>query len=204
MAQDVKTQSTNYFNDLVAPLISFKPRPEIIIETVPAPQKLAPFALALSADVLDDLAIGRFVLLHDPAGQEGWAGKFRAVTFARADIELEMAKDPLLGNIAWTWLKESLQKYGCDFHAPSGTVTRVASESFGSLSDRDAQSELEIRASWTPTSEENLVAHLQSWLDLLSMCAGLSPIEHNEHTARNTSGTSNSRNNSGATSLKRS
>ena len=93
MANDISTQT---FNELIAPLTSLKTRPEIILETVPAPQKLAPFALALSADVLDDLATGRFVLLHDPAGQEGWAGKFRAVTFARADIELDMAKDPLL------------------------------------------------------------------------------------------------------------
>jgi hypothetical protein len=62
-------------------------------------------------------------------------------------------------------------------------VTRVASESFGSLSDRDAQSELEIRASWTPNSEKNLVAHLQAWLDLLSMCAGLSPIENTQNGA---------------------
>jgi len=180
VANDISTQT---FNELIAPLTSLKTRPEIILETVPAPQKLAPFALALSADVLDDLATGRFVLLHDPAGQEGWAGKFRAVTFARADIELDMAKDPLLGNIAWTWLKESLAKYGCDFNAPSGTVTRVASESFGSLSDRDAQSELEIRASWTPTSEKNLLSHLQAWLDLLAICAGLSPIDNMQNGA---------------------
>ena len=44
----------------------------------------------MTADVLEDAATGRFVLLHDPAGQEGWGGQWRCVTFARAAIDLEM------------------------------------------------------------------------------------------------------------------
>jgi hypothetical protein len=50
----------------------------------------------MTADVLEDAATGRFVLLHDPAGQEGWSGEFRCVTFARAAIDLEMANDPIV------------------------------------------------------------------------------------------------------------
>jgi len=46
-------------------------RNEIVLEEVPAPQKLAPHALALTADVDIDVATGRFVLLHDPQGQDG-------------------------------------------------------------------------------------------------------------------------------------
>ncbi|HCP72352.1 MAG TPA: DUF3000 domain-containing protein, partial [Actinobacteria bacterium] len=34
----------------------------------------------------------------------------------------------------------------------------------------------EIRASWTPTSETQLVNHLQAWLELLELTAGLEPI----------------------------
>ena len=108
-----------------------------MLETVPAPQKLAPHALAMTADVLEDAATGRFVLLHDPAGQEGWGGQWRCVTFARAAIDLEMASDPLLPEIGWAWLLESLKKHGCEFINPSGTVTRVASASFGELVERD-------------------------------------------------------------------
>jgi hypothetical protein len=164
------------FEQLVAPILALKPRGEILLEAVPAPQKLAPHALAMTADVLEDAATGRFVLLHDPAGQEGWGGNWRCVTFARAAIDLEMASDPLLPEIGWAWLIESLKKNGCEFLAPSGTVTRVASSSFGALEDREEDSEMEVRASWTPTSGEDLVNHVNAWLELLAMTAGLEPI----------------------------
>ena len=164
------------FEQLTAAILALKPRGEILLETVPAPQKLAPHALAMTADVLEDAATGRFVLLHDPAGQEGWGGKWRCVTFARAAIDLEMASDPLLPEIGWAWLLESLKKNGCEFISPSGTVTRVASASFGALEDREEDSEIEIRASWTPSSENNLVAHVNAWLELLAITAGLEPI----------------------------
>ena len=164
------------FEQLVAPILALKPRGEILLEAVPAPQKLAPHALAMTADVLEDAATGRFVLLHDPAGQEGWGGNWRCVTFARAAIDLEMAPDPLLTGIGWTWLIEYLKKNGCEFLAPSGNVTRVASSSFGALEDREEDSEMEVRASWTPTSGEDLVNHVNAWLELLAMTAGLEPI----------------------------
>ena len=164
------------FDQVIAPILALKPRGEILLESVPAPQKLAPHALAMTADVLEDAATGRFVLLHDPAGQEGWGGQWRCVTFARAAIDLEMASDPLLPEIGWTWLLESLKKNGCEFSSPSGTVTRVASASFGALEDREEDSEIEIRASWTPTSGNELVNHVNAWLELLAMTAGLEPI----------------------------
>lgn len=164
------------FEQLTAPILALKPRGEILLEAVPAPQKLAPHALAMTADVLEDAATGRFVLLHDPAGQEGWGGRWRCVTFARSAIDLEMASDPLLPEIGWTWLLEALKKNNCEFTAPSGTVTRVASASFGALADREEDSEMEIRASWTPTDGENLLSHVNAWLELLAMAAGLEPI----------------------------
>jgi len=151
-------------------------RNEIEISEVPAPQKLAPFSLALSADVEGDRASGRFVLLHDPAGQDGWSGKYRCVTYVSADIETDMVSDPLLADVGWTWLLESLKKYKCEFVAPSGTVTRVSSSSFGTLVDRDEESELEVRASWTPIDGEDLSAHVKAWIDLLEIAAGLAPI----------------------------
>ena len=164
------------FEQLTAPILALKPRRAILLEAVPAPQKLAPHALAMTADVLEDAATGRFVLLHDPAGQEGWSGQWRCVTFARSAIDLEMASDPLLPEIGWTWLLEALKKNNCEFSAPSGTVTRVASASFGALADREEDSEMEIRASWTPTDGENLLSHVNAWLELLAMAAGLEPI----------------------------
>jgi hypothetical protein len=123
-------------------------RPEVLVEEVPAPQRIAPHALALSADVVvddEELATGRFVLLYDPAGQESWEGTFRAVTFVRAALESDLGGDPLVGEIGWTWLQESLEAGEVEYVAAGCTVTRVVSESFGTLAERPASVELEIR-----------------------------------------------------------
>jgi hypothetical protein len=114
-------------------------RPEVVIEEVPAPQRIAPHAAAISADVVvddEELATGRFVVLYDPAGQDAWEGTFRAVTFVRAALEAELGADPMIGQIGWTWLQESLDSAGVSYAAAGGTVTRVVSESYGALSDR--------------------------------------------------------------------
>jgi hypothetical protein len=154
-------------------------RPEVVLEETPAPQRLAPHAVALTADISapgeeEDLATGRFVLLHDPVGHEAWAGTFRVVTYVRADLEAEMAVDPLLGSVGWAWLTEALHARRADFCAPSGTVTRVASESFGAIAAEEASAQIEIRASWTPV-DDAFDAHLLAWCDLLCTTAGLPP-----------------------------
>jgi len=152
-------------------------RTEVVLDEVPAPQRIAPNAIALSADVLSDdeeLATGRFVLLYDPAGQDAWEGTFRAVTFVRAALESDLGADPLVGQIGWTWLQEALQNCDASYVAAGCTVTRVVSESFGSLSDRPPTVELEVRASWTPTGDVG--AHLQAWAGLLCTVGGLPPL----------------------------
>jgi hypothetical protein len=168
------------FQRALAGLRAVRPRPEVAIEEVPAPQRLAPYAAALSADVVagpdTELATGRLVLLHDPAGQEAWLGTFRFVSFARADLEPEMVTDPMLPGVGWAWLIESLEARGASFTALSGTVTRVVSESFGGIADRPVSTQIEVRASWTPTGED-FGAHLAAWCELLCTTAGLPPIE---------------------------
>ena len=75
-------------------------RRDLLFEDVPAPKRLAPFAIAVAATVRRDeadVAWGRLVLLYDPDGQQGWNGFFRLVAYVRADVEPEMAADPLLG-----------------------------------------------------------------------------------------------------------
>ncbi len=152
-------------------------RPEIFCEEMPAPQRIAPFASALSADVTvdgDDVGTGRIVLLHDPAGNDAWEGTFRCVAYARAEIEPEMANDPLLGEVGWTWLTEALDAHGAEYAAPSGTVTKVSSESFGAMADEDATAQLEIRASWTPVGD--ISDHVEAWGELLCTAVGLPPV----------------------------
>ena len=87
-----------------------------------------------------------------------------------------MATDPMVSNIGWTWLIEALAKYDCAYIEPSGTVTRVSSTSFGSLDEREDDSELEVRASWTPVDGNNIPNHIRAWLDLLAHTAGLEPV----------------------------
>ena len=48
---------------------------------------------------------------------------------------LELITDPLLADVGWTWLTEALDAHGAAYAAPSGTVTRVATESFGGMAD---------------------------------------------------------------------
>lgn len=152
-------------------------RPEISLEEMPAPQRLAPYTAALSATVRRgeaELAVGRLVLLHDPDGQPGWDGTFRVVAYVRADLEPDIVGDPLLPSVGWSWLTEALEGHDAGHVAASGTVTRVASESFGGMADEPATSEVELRASWTPTGDD-LTPHVEAWCDVLSSAAGLPP-----------------------------
>jgi len=158
-------------------------RPEVRLTEVPAPSRIAPHAVAMSAEVVtadtrgdgDELATGRFVLLYDPTGPEPWEGVWRAVTFVRAVFDPELANDPMVGAVGWSWLMEALADRDATCVAEAGTVTRVVSESFASLAERSATVEMEIRASWTPIGPD-LGVHLQAWTDLLCTVAGLPPL----------------------------
>src|SRR3546814_13360926 len=46
--------------------------------------------------------------------------------------------DPLLGGVGWSWLTEALDAHGAQCVAPSGTVTSVSTENFGSMEDEAA------------------------------------------------------------------
>jgi hypothetical protein len=169
------------FRVAVEQMHSARLRPEILCEEMPAPQRIAPFASALSADVTmdgEDVGTGRIVLLHDPSGNDAWSGTFRCVAYARAEIDPEMANDPLLGEVGWSWLTEALSAHGATYIAPSGTVTKVSSESFGNMADEDASAQLEIRASWTPVGEPTLEIgpHVEAWGELLCTASGLPPV----------------------------
>jgi hypothetical protein len=185
--------SPQAFQVAVAQMRAARLRPEVLCEEMPAPQRIAPFASALSADVTvdgEDIGTGRIVLLHDPAGNDAWEGTFRCVAYARAEIDPEMANDPLLAEVGWSWLVEALAAHGATYLAPSGTVTKVSSESFGSMSDEDATAQLEIRASWTPVNDVagdllkdavagtplDLGPHVEAWGELLCTASGLPPV----------------------------
>ncbi len=179
------------FRAAVEQLRSVRLRPEMLLTEVPAPQRIAAHAYAVAADVtVDDREVGtgRLVLLHDPAGNEGWSGTFRCVTFVRAEVDPEMVRDPVLSAVAWSWLTEAWQAHGLDVIAPSGTVTVVLSEGFGGIAAEGQTAQVEVRASWTPATAPagsdpvdratvvDLAAHAEAWGDLLGAATGLPPM----------------------------
>ncbi len=132
-------------------------RPELCFEEMPAPRTLAPFATAVGATVRVDgaeIATGRFVLLYDPAGQRGWAGPLRVIVYIRAELEPEIAEDPMVGEVAWSWLTEALDARTAGYAEPSGTVTRVVTEGFGAKQAEPRATGFELRASWSPLGTE--------------------------------------------------
>ena len=185
-ARTVPDDAPLEFQRALEALRTARVRPEVVLAEVPAPQRIAPFSVALTADVLnrhgiapgaepEELANGRFVLLHDPSAPAPWGGTFRAVTFVRAELEPEMGVDPVLGAVGWSWLMDALSDRQATFSHEGGTVTRVVAESFAALAERGSGVSIEIRASWTPR-DADLAAHLLAWTDLLCTVGGLPPV----------------------------
>ncbi|MET1036063.1 MAG: DUF3000 domain-containing protein [Arthrobacter sp.] len=186
----------------LAALRRARARSEVRLREVPAPARLAPFAVALSAEVSapaaagrrplhgpaaaalayagaapggDELAAGRFILLHDPEGSAVWKGRFRVVTYIRAQLDAAMGNDEMLGSVAWTWLVEALDARAASYAQAGGTATRVLSESFGALAERPGTIDIELRASWTPR-DADVTRHLEAWSDMVCTFAGLPPL----------------------------
>lgn len=162
----------------MASLRAARTRSELTLVEVPAPARLAPFGVALGAEVLvegEELATGRFILFHDPHGSQLWDGTFRIVTYVRAQLEADMGNDALLGNVAWAWLVEALEQRGARYTSAGGTATRILSESYGALAARPDAIDIELRASWTPAG--NVVGpHLEAWANIVCTFAGLPPV----------------------------
>jgi hypothetical protein len=178
-------------------------RPELTFEDVPAPRTLAPYASAMAATVRmgdTEVAHGRLVLLYDPGGQDGWAGPLRVIVYIRAELDPEIAQDPLIGQVGWTWLTEALDRRTAGYAKPSGTVTTEVTEGFGAKETDPAVTGFELRASWSPAGPRSLAGqgspagaasaapgaadgqaavdgHVVAWCDALCAAAGLPPVE---------------------------
>ena len=172
------------FETRVQALLDVPIRPEFSIEQAPSPQRLAPHAFTLTADAVTDgssasvgahveSASGRFVVLHDPDGVDEWEGNDRIVIFARCDVEPELLADPLIHEVAWSWVTEALDNH--EVAQLGGTVTMSSGTSFGSMAERPGDGLVEIRASWTPL-DDDLTVHLALWIEILATLAGLPPV----------------------------
>ncbi len=183
--QDAADQTPPCFRTAVDGLLSARLRPDIAIEPVRPPRRLAPYAYALEATVVDesddeDLADGRLVLLHDPDGHEAWQGAFRLVTLVRAELEPEMAADPLLPEVCWSWLTGALQARGAVLrraerhgHPRELALLRRARGAPGRRPrSRSARPGPRAKARMRHRTH---AAHLAAWCDLLCQFAGLPP-----------------------------
>ena len=117
------------------------------------------------------LASGRLVLLHDPEGQDGWDGVLRLVMYVRAELDRELATDPFLPAVGWSWLTDALEVSGASWTALGGTVTETSSARFGDISGPTRTDDLELRASWTPT-DAGLLPHGQAFCQVMASVVG--------------------------------
>jgi hypothetical protein len=188
---------------------ALRPRAGLEFGPLPAPRRLASYSHALSAIAAEpgqdgevELGSGRFVLLYEPEGHQEWHGSWRCVTFLQADLEPEIAQDPLLAEVTWSWLREALA--GLNYAALGGTVSRCASSGFGELAEQGTSTSVELRASWSPLppldedapggpaaqraaaaagrarwsareASAGLAAHVAAWSECLATAVGLPP-----------------------------
>jgi hypothetical protein len=166
-------------------------RTEIELGPIRPPQRLAPYSYALGAEVKhpgtanpevevvpersEGDAFGRLILLHDPDGSDAWDGTMRLVAYIQADLDSSEAVDPLLPEVAWSWLVDALQARPDPVTALGGTVTATTSVRYGDISGPPRAHQLELRASWTATSTA-LDSHVQAFCEVLEHAAGLPPV----------------------------
>ncbi|MCT1411056.1 DUF3000 domain-containing protein [Corynebacterium sanguinis] len=163
-------------------------RPEITLGTIRPPQRPAPYSHAIGLEITrgdsdnpatvpidaEGDAFGRLILLHSPEAEEAWEGSMRLVAYIQADMDDAVASDPLLPDVAWQWLTESLADADAGFTNLGGTVTSTASVRFGEIGGPPRAYQLEMRASWTAEGIE-LSSHVEAFAKVLAHVAGLPP-----------------------------
>ena len=161
-------------------------RSEIELDPIRPPQRLAPYSYALGAEVKrpeldlvpeqsDGDAFGRLILLYDPDGADAWDGTMRLVAYIQADLDSSEAVDPLLPEVAWSWLVEALDTRAEHVTALGGTVTATSSVRYGDISGPPRAHQLELRASWTAITPD-IGTHVEAFCEVLEHAAGRPPV----------------------------
>ena len=141
-SQNVTSAEPAQFRTAVAAMNAATVRQEIELGPIRPPQRLAPFSYALGAEVRhpdasvvpessEGDAFGRLILLHDPEGAEAWDGTMRLVAYIQADLDSTEAVDPLLPEVAWSWLVDALESHA-GWDARKGRALRVRAARHGS------------------------------------------------------------------------
>jgi hypothetical protein len=170
-------------------------RTELDVTSIRSPEGIAPFSKAWSATVTvqaredGDQGTSRLVLLYDPSAPEAWSGVWRMVCFAKAPLDQSMSEDPLLPDVAWSWLTDALDAHGATFERAAGTASTIVSTGLGDMASDVKGAEMELRASWSPRNGQ-IKNHLEGWAEFVCMLAGFPPTPDGVATLRTSRTTS--------------
>src|SRR3984893_114292 len=177
------------FQAAVPAMNTVEVRSEIELGPIRPPQRLAPFSYALGAEGrhpetaivperAEGDAFGRLILLHDPGGAEARGeagdGTMRLFAYIQADLDSSEAVDPLLPEVAWSWLVDALGARAGQATAVGGTVTATTSVRYGDISGPPRAHQLCPRA-FCPATTPELGTHVQAFCEVLEHAAGLPP-----------------------------
>ena len=106
------------------------------------------------------------------------------IAYVRAELDPEIAADPLIGQVGWSWLTEALDARTVGYRQVSGTVTRVVTEGFGAKEGpAGGRPSSSCGLSWSPATPAagtgrdqgppDLDGHMAAWCDAL--CAACRP-----------------------------
>jgi len=87
-----------------------------------------------------------------------------------------MGSDEFLPDVAWSWLIDALNTRQAQYVRSAGTTTTVLSTGFGDLASEGSGAQVEVRASWSPTTSD-LGPHLEAWSEFVCMLAGFPPTD---------------------------
>jgi hypothetical protein len=152
-------------------------RSELETSQIPAPDRIAPWALAFAAqapnpaDTPMNRGVGRVVFLHDPEQFDVWGSNMRVIAYGKSPLENDMGVEEDVAHYWWSELMRALNTHGATFTNEAGTVTKMSSTGMGSLANDPNSSEVEIRASWSPT-DDDLGKHFAAWQDIIAAMAG--------------------------------
>lgn len=152
-------------------------RAELNTSQIPAPERIAPWALAFAAqapnpaDTPMNRGVGRIVFLYDPEQFDTWGSNMRVIAYGKSPLESDLGIEDDVAHFWWEELVRALKNHGAQYSHEAGTVTKMSSTGMGSLANDPSTSEVEIRASWSPQHDE-LGPHLAAWQDLIAAMAG--------------------------------
>jgi len=150
---------------------------ELTTSQIPAPERIAPWALAFAAqapnpaDTPMNRGVGRIVFLYDPEQFDTWGSNMRVIAYGKSPLESDLGIEDDVAHFWWEELVRALKNHGAEYSHEAGTVTKMSSTGMGSLANDPSASEVEIRASWSPQHDE-LGPHFAAWQDLIASMAG--------------------------------